>query len=353
MKKKRKPLWLYELIIKRLFVFGLIVLQIVLIISTIVHYKQLWWLNRIMTAISFFTALHLLTRRDKKSSFKLSLIFLIFLFPLFGGALYVILQYQTNAIGFRNRLHKKEIATKHEYRCQKQTLDDSCLACPSEKKQMHYLQNVPGFPVCPDTETVYFSDGNDMLDSILREIRNAKRYIFLEFFIIEEGAFWDPILKELREQVKNGVDVRIIYDDIGCLLRVPGDYEKKLNSYGIFINELNIINWDFSEEYINAVEAKQVAEQNLIKTRTEQEQALVIANTEAQKRVIAAEAEANEIKVLAEANAESNRILTESISELLIKYQTVAKWDGKLPTVMAGSDNMLIDVPLTAEQPVG
>ena len=128
---------------------------------------------------------------------------------------------------------------------------------------------------------------------------------------------------------------------------------EKLNNYGIFINELNIINWDFSEEYINAVEAKQVAEQNLIKTRTEQEQALVIANTEAQKRVIAAEAEANEIKVLAEANAESNRILTESISELLIKYQTVAKWDGKLPTVMAGSDNMLIDVPLTAEQPVG
>ena len=128
---------------------------------------------------------------------------------------------------------------------------------------------------------------------------------------------------------------------------------EKLNNYGIFINELNIINWDFSEEYINAVEAKQVAEQNLIKTRTEQEQALVIANTEAQKRVIAAEAEANEIKVLAEANAESNRILTESISDLLIKYQTVAKWDGKLPTVMAGSDNMLIDIPLTAEQPVG
>ena len=130
---------------------------------------------------------------------------------------------------------------------------------------------------------------------------------------------------------------------------------EKMNAYGIFINELNIINWDFSEEYINAVEAKQVAEQNLIKTRTEQEQALVIANTEAQKRVIAAEAEANEIKGLAEANAESNRIITESISDILIKYQTVAKWDGKLPTVMAGSDNMLIDIPLTsaAEQPVG
>ena len=146
------------------------------------------------------------------------------------------------------------------------------------------------------------------------------------------------------ELVSSRAEVSMLLDD---------GLNEKLNSYGIFINELNIINWDFSEEYINAVEAKQVAEQNLIKTRTEQEQALVIANTEAQKRVIAAEAEANEIKVLAEANAESNRIITESISELLIKYQTVAKWDGKLPTVMSGSDNMLIDIPLTATEPVG
>ena len=144
------------------------------------------------------------------------------------------------------------------------------------------------------------------------------------------------------ELVSSRAEVSMLLDD---------GLNEKLNGYGIFINELNIINWDFSEEYINAVEAKQVAEQNLIKTRTEQEQALVIANTEAQKRVIAAEAEANEIKVLAEANAESNRIITESISELLIKYQTVSKWDGKLPSVMSGSDNMLIDIPLAAAQP--
>jgi len=137
------------------------------------------------------------------------------------------------------------------------------------------------------------------------------------------------------ELVSSRAEVSMLLDD---------GLNEKLNAYGIFINELNIINWDFSEEYINAVEAKQVAEQNLIKTRTEQEQALVIANTEAQKRVIAAEAEAN---------AESNRILTESISELLIRYQSVSKWDGKLPTVMSGGDNMLIDIPLPTEQPMG
>ncbi len=119
----------------------------------------------------------------------------------------------------------------------------------------------------------------------------------------------------------------------------------KLNEYGIYVDGLNIINWDFSEEYISAVEAKQVAEQNLIKTRTEQEQALVVANTEAQKQVIAAQAEADKIKLLAEANAESNRIITESLTDMLIRYETLQKWDGQLPKVTSGSDT-LIDIGL-------
>ncbi|MEG1523427.1 MAG: prohibitin family protein [Clostridia bacterium] len=119
----------------------------------------------------------------------------------------------------------------------------------------------------------------------------------------------------------------------------------KLNDYGVYVDELNIISWNFSEEYINAVEAKQVAEQNLIKTRTEQEQALVVANTEAQKRVIAAEAEANEIKVLAQAKSESNRLLTESLSDPLIRYETLQKWDGQLPKV-TGQAGSLIDIGL-------
>lgn len=118
---------------------------------------------------------------------------------------------------------------------------------------------------------------------------------------------------------------------------------EKLTGYGIYIDDLNIINWDFSEEYISAVEAKQVAEQTLIKTRTEQEQALVIANTDAEKRVIAAEAEAKEILTLADAQAESNRILAESLSDLLIRYETLQKWNGELPKV-TGNSTPIVDI---------
>lgn len=128
-------------------------------------------------------------------------------------------------------------------------------------------------------------------------------------------------------------------------IQLNDELNAKLSAYGINIDDLNIINWDFSPEYIAAIEAKQVAEQNLIKTRTEQEQALVIANTEAEKRVIAAEAEATEITTLANAKAESNRILTESLTDPLIRYETLQKWDGKLPQVTGGAST-LVDIGL-------
>lgn len=233
MAKRRKPLWLYKLLLKRFVVGALIVAQIILIISTIVHYKQLRWLNDLMMAISFFTAVHLLTRRDKKSAFKLSLVFLIFLFPLFGGALYVIFQYQTTEIGFRSRLSKMEKSLAGEFRCSEEQLRAASDQLPEGKSQMRYLQTISGFPVCQNTQTTYFADGNDMLKSVLEEIRGARHYIFLEFFIIEEGFFWNSILDALRERARAGVDVRVIYDDIGCLLRIPTDYERQLNEYGI------------------------------------------------------------------------------------------------------------------------
>ena len=83
---------------------------------------------------------------------------------------------------------------------------------------------------------------------------------------------------------------------------VKSDLDRKLNGYGIYIEKFNIVNFDFSAEFNTAIEAKQVAEQNLLKTKTEQEQAKVIAKTEAEKKVIAANAEAEAI--LAEAQAQ-------------------------------------------------
>ena len=134
------------------------------------------------------------------------------------------------------------------------------------------------------------------------------------------------------------------------------ELEGKVSEYGIEIEKFNIVNFDFSKEFNDAIEAKQVTEQNLIKTRTEQNQAIVVAEAEAKKkviqaeadaqnRVITAEAEAKAIKAKADAQAEANKTISASLNPSLIQYQTLEKWNGVLPKV-AGSANPLVSLDL-------
>ncbi|MCM1007162.1 MAG: prohibitin family protein [Ruminococcus flavefaciens] len=127
---------------------------------------------------------------------------------------------------------------------------------------------------------------------------------------------------------------------------VKASLDAKLNDYGIYIEKFNIVNFDFTEEYNNAIEAKQVAEQNLLKTKTEQEQAIVIANAEADKKVIAAEAQAKATLTEAQAQADANKLLEESLSDKVIAYEQIQKWNGILPKVTGSDSGLLIDVNL-------
>lgn len=121
--------------------------------------------------------------------------------------------------------------------------------------------------------------------------------------------------------------------------------DEKLNTYGIYIEKFNIVNFDFSEEFNNAIEAKQVAEQNLLKTETEQKQAITVAEAQAKQKVIAAEANANAILAEAEAQAEANRLLEASLSDKVIAYEQIDKWDGVMPKVVSGDSNgMLVNI---------
>lgn len=118
--------------------------------------------------------------------------------------------------------------------------------------------------------------------------------------------------------------------------------EEKVNRHGLIIENFNIVNFEFSSEFNAAIEAKQVAEQNLIKTKTEQEQALVIAEAEAKKKVITAQAEADAITTKAKAQAEANEKLAKSLNDTLVEYEKIQKWNGEMPMVNGG--NAIIDM---------
>ncbi len=84
-----------------------------------------------------------------------------------------------------------------------------------------------------NTSAVYYDMGEKLFPAMVEDLKKAEKFIFMEYFIIEEGLFWNTILEILKEKAKTGVDVRVVYDDVGCMCTLPGDYHKTLNKYGI------------------------------------------------------------------------------------------------------------------------
>lgn len=232
MKKRKYRSKLRQLLGRRLLVVLLILFQIVLLAVMLFRSYQLYWLAGLLTVLSVVTAFHLLTRSDK-SAFKLSLVFLILLFPVFGGAFYWVFHFQSGSYGFRRglaRLFKKQ---KEGYAPSSAALERAKKEMPKDARLLSYLQSTASFPVFQNTQTRYFPSGKQMLSTMLNDLEAAKRYIFLEYFIIEEGVMWDSILDILQRKAKEGLDVRVIYDDFGSLLTLPPSYEDTLRSMGI------------------------------------------------------------------------------------------------------------------------
>ena len=124
---------------------------------------------------------------------------------------------------------------------------------------------------------------------------------------------------------------------------------EKLQKDGISITDVNIIDFDFSETYISAIEAKQVAEQTYQKAKTEQNQLTMEKQAEAERKIIDANAALEVSKIEAEAveyagqkEAAANKAISESLTPRLVEYYKVQQWDGKLPQV-SGSDGIIID----------
>ena len=117
---------------------------------------------------------------------------------------------------------------------------------------------------------------------------------------------------------------------------------EKLTPYHIEIVGTSIENMDFTDVFTNAVEAKQVAQQNKLRAQTEAEQRVVESEAAARIRRIEADAAAYEVLAKAEAEAEANRKISESLTQALIDYTYALAWNGQLPRIYTGTGSGVI-----------
>lgn len=243
MKKK----WLLPLLRRRLLVALLVAAQAALFVYFLLSTSYVSSvIANVFNAISVFVALFVLAGRGE-SSYKLTWIFVILTFPVVGGLLYLSFDQHILRYSLIHRAHKtgKRIAPLMR------AAGDVAPVTGKHPRSVRYLSDFVGFPAYTDAETTFLPSGEEMFSRLKEELSKAERYIFMEYFIIEQGRMWDEILAILLEKVKAGVEVRIIYDDMGCFLRLPYKYGKMLKKYGIRVVRFNPFVPFFSVEQNN------------------------------------------------------------------------------------------------------
>lgn len=177
-------------------------------------------------------ALHAVMRRER-DAYKLMWVFLILMFPRLGGAAYALLARGGSARRFDARAREARAAAEPGYALAGDALEAAAGAYPEHANHMRYLQAYAGFPVYDGAGTAYCPTGEDFVDALKCELAHARRYIFLEYFIVAEGAMWDELLAILLRKAGEGVRVRLLFDDLGCLTRMRAGYPERLRARGI------------------------------------------------------------------------------------------------------------------------
>jgi len=231
---------LRSLLRHRLLVIILLLIQIAALIYIIESTNALSsWINVALTLISLFVALYIVGSPREKHPYKLTWIFLILIFPVFGGLLYLLYRIQSSTHHFSRRFMTMVQQSNSLLNNNPFALDTAKNKATELATQINFLQQFAGFPVYNHTEYEYFSQGKTMFKSLIDEINKAEKYIFMEYYVIEEGVMWNAILDILRQKAAVGIKVRILYDDFGCFNRLPADYPQQLRAMGIECSAFN------------------------------------------------------------------------------------------------------------------
>ncbi len=168
------------------------------------------------------------------AAYKLSWMVFVGVIPEIGFVCYLMFANKT----FSKR-SKKKIKPMQDAVASVEKLDDVTPLLEKEEggdlaiSITKYLDRVTVPSIADHSEITYYPLGDDVYPVILEELKKAEKYIFIEFFIINKGVMWDSILEILKEKVSQGVDVRVMYDDMGSISYLPYNYPKKMKEMGI------------------------------------------------------------------------------------------------------------------------
>ena len=241
---------LLRLVFSRFFVIALLaVMQIAILVSAYVYFTdKLPILINLMRLFSLAMVVYLFNCK-MDSSAKLTWMFIIAILPLAGAAFLLFTQ---SNFGHRleRRLVDEQIQTSREFLKQPENVLEKLAHDGSGVDDLcHYLNRSGCFPLFEHTDVRYFPLGEDMFEAMLAELEKAEKFIFLEYFIIQEGYMWGRVLDILTRKAKAGVEIRVLYDGMCEMFTLPVGYWKLLEKVGIKARPFSTIKPIVSSHY--------------------------------------------------------------------------------------------------------
>lgn len=215
------------LLIAQLYLFGSLLNRIVYYIPAIAV---------MIYVVNIFLVLHLV-KQDKTAAYKVIWIVIIMAIPLAGGVLYLL--FGNNRTTKKLGTHIKEQAIIENFLSSDNVPAYEQSDNNSRADLIRYIQRASSYHPYDSTNTTYYPMGELMFESMLVELRKAERFIFMEYFIISKGQMWNKILEILLQKAEEGVDVRLIFDDVGSLGLFNTVYAEDLRAKGIKIMRFN------------------------------------------------------------------------------------------------------------------
>ena len=232
MREKYKRLVMNRIIITVLLIL-IQVIWLIFMLEKLTEYVS--WITTVFSGLSILVVLCIIGK-DDNSAYKIGWIVLIMALPLFGGLFYLVFGDKKPSRKMRGKLHAQHV----QYRQYLKKKEGAKELPPDEKKEscraagtFRYVERVSDFPAYTNTEVRYYPSGEEMFVDMLEDLKRAEHYIFLEYFIVSEGKMWNTILEILKEKAAAGVEVRMIYDDMGSITYLPGGYGEWLEKAGI------------------------------------------------------------------------------------------------------------------------
>lgn len=218
-----------QMAIRKGIVVGIgLILQILLSLWGYIILEEIFGFVRIIYSVVGLFLILALIKNSKNYSYTLPWLLILFSYPLVGTLLYIVIGRNKN-----NSKVLKSIIESEKQRKDYLKQDSKIREEFKDNGKLRYLSDFSGYPVTKNNDVEYYSIGEDAFKVMLEELKKAEKFIFFEYFIVKRGTMWNSILEILEEKAKQGVDVRVMYDDLGCISTLENSYPKKLEQKGI------------------------------------------------------------------------------------------------------------------------